>query len=416
VARLTLKSPKAPTSAWGMWTLVGTWLLAVGAGLWGGGFGPLLDSLAAFFTGNLEQLHRLTASPLQLVTLTAAYVAIDIPLAIIVAKLAHLRLEEADNSIGGLFGGWGEKRYFQVIFLTVLVEELFARWLFLGVIGHFWTGPAALYTLVFLGNAIWALIHLFNYKNTKQRNPLRVLSQFVGGLVLSVIFVKYGFMAVLLAHFAFDAVVFGVNKRQVWGRASGLTTSYNAVVALVSFGLMQFVTDTHLSALGSWLSDNPTLAIPGWNLADYVLAAAFIGAVIGVVMELLAYDQDNLTKSDDDEHGLMAYLIGAVIIVGLCLGGYWALGLVMTNTPHRLMVVALVIMLASTGMSGSAMARSFWQGLPLLYVTLACMLGLGFWGAVAFILIRVAIGLPERAINRNTTEFIRLSHRSAVPA
>jgi hypothetical protein len=68
-----------------------------------------------------------------------------------------------------------EARISDILHIACFLEELLTRWLFLGAIPYVFGlhGPISFYVLFLVGNILWALIHLLNYRDREDRNPLR---------------------------------------------------------------------------------------------------------------------------------------------------------------------------------------------------------------------------------------------------
>lgn len=94
------------------------------------------------------------------------------------------------------------------------VEELLSRYLFLGVFTKIpiLSGTTAFYALFLIGNSIWALLHLTNYKEKRDRKILRVLPQFILGISITYVFVKYGFFGAVMAHFMINVLALAGHK------------------------------------------------------------------------------------------------------------------------------------------------------------------------------------------------------------
>jgi hypothetical protein len=95
---------------------------------------------------------------------------------------------------------------FQDLLVVNFLEEFSARWLFLGQLTKLLPGQINFYSLLLIGNTLWAGLHLWNYK-LKDRLPIFILSQFVGGLFFSYTFMKYGLIFTTVLHVGFNTVL-----------------------------------------------------------------------------------------------------------------------------------------------------------------------------------------------------------------
>jgi len=181
------------------------------------------------------------------------------------------------NVVGDLFERGDRKKFFLIIFILIILEEGLARYLFLGILPHipFLSGTIAFYGLLIVGNGIWALMHLDNYAYSEDRHPLRVLPQFIGGLFLTVIFVKYGLWLAIMTHFAFDSVLFSLDKIQRVSAIDVMISGYTALCCGIAWHLM----NKPITDIGAWFGPTVQFALPGWNFWDYLkLAVLFTGA------------------------------------------------------------------------------------------------------------------------------------------
>ena len=103
----------------------------------------------------------------------------------------------------------------ELIFLST-VEEIIFRWLPMGALTtiSFLSGDIAFYILFLSSNAVWALIHLENFKNVESPiiKVLGISNIFFCGLLLSFLFVKFGLLATIIAHVSLNLIYFGLNK------------------------------------------------------------------------------------------------------------------------------------------------------------------------------------------------------------
>jgi len=90
---------------------------------------------------------------------------------------------------------------------TVLLEEILARALFAMALPALFGGSLIAWALA--GNLLWALLHLTN-RDIGRPHPLKVLPQFVGGLVYLVAFLLFGLIAAVATHFTYNAAVYAL--------------------------------------------------------------------------------------------------------------------------------------------------------------------------------------------------------------
>lgn len=363
-------------------------------------FGIVINEFILFISGGFREVASNHTTFLAMFPVILAVVVLELPCSISAAIFqAKILGESGKHALSDIFDKLGEGNHFFTFFIIVLLEELFARWFFLGLLTRipFLSGTIAFYMLFLIGNGIWALTHLINYKEEKDRKMLRVLPQFVAGAFLTYVFVKYGLLAAILAHFASNAVLFATHKVQRINIIDGLIIGYAALCAAVSYALME----KPFTDILPWFVDNPVFHLQGWEFWDYVKVSIFLSASFVIIFGLLLYDRGEAgQKKSDKDIGLFIYIISIPIIIGLLYGIYALLGLFITNIPYRVLVLAILFTFLQKGASGSAMARTFWSGLPDTYITMCILQALGFWPALGWVAIETAIHAPIIILNK----------------
>jgi hypothetical protein len=282
---------------------------------------------------------------------------------------------------------------FAIILTLLIAEEVFARWLFLGVLGQVFTGPVAIFVLFLIGNSAWAFVHLWNYKDPADRHVLRVLPQFIGGIFLSVIFLAYGFFPALLVHIAYDMLIFSQHKRNRSHVRDLLIIGYNAI--WLCLGLVSVHKD--LTDLQEWTDLDEVFAISGWSFWNYFWAVVIVGALLSIVAELLLFD----TEIPDEEMKLSHYALGSVIVVVLMVGLYWLTGFIASDVTIRLIFASMLMLFFIKSKSGSNLARVFWISIPGTIATFSAIFAVeNFLQSVALMFVIVLPALPELYLRR----------------
>ncbi len=363
-------------------------------------FRMVISELTLFISGGFREVASNHTTFLMMFPVILAVVVLELPCTVGAAVLqAKILGKSGKHALSDIFKELGEGNHFFTFFIIVLLEELFARWFFLGLLTKipFLSGTVTFYTLFLIGNGIWALIHLSNFKEEKDRKLLRVLPQFVAGAFFTYVFVKYGLLAAILAHFASNTIIFAAHKVQRINVIDGLIVGYAVLCAAISYALME----KPLADVLPWFADNPVFRLQGWEFWDYVKVSVFLSASFVIVFGLLLYDRGEAGKKKTDKDiGLIGYIIGIPIVIGLLYGIYALLGLFITNVPYRVLVLAILFTFLQKGASGSAMARTFWSGLPDTYVTMCILQALGFWPALGWVAVETAIHAPRIILNK----------------
>lgn len=184
-----------------------------------GRLGPLWNDLLSFLTGAHGDIARQDASSATVLGEAMAMVLLDIPLVAVASLLAY--------AVGGLRHGREGHALFQPragssapgpwmslllaphkMAAFVMFEEIYARWLFLGVLTQIpgLSGPVAFYALFLGGNVAWAAVHVFNHR--KGERLLRdTLPIFAGGVACAVMFLRHGLYGAFAAHFVWNLLL-----------------------------------------------------------------------------------------------------------------------------------------------------------------------------------------------------------------
>ena len=355
-------------------------------------FPTVTSELLLLLTGDYQQVAANHTTFLMMFPVILAVVTISLPCTIAAALLQATVLgKHGKHAIREMLDSMGQGNHFLVFFGAVLVEELLARWFFLGVLTKIpaLSGTAQFYILFFVGNLIWALHHLDNFKETKDRHVLRVLPQFVSGAFFTYVFVKYGLLATILAHFASNAVLFATHKLCRFTVFDGIIAVYSALCAAISFYLM----DKPFADILPWFDKSPTFALEGWEFGDYLILSTFFSAVISLAFSLLLYDQKQ-AEEDGSETSLVAHILGIPLALGILYGIFALLGLFMDDVPIRMLVIAIMFSFFNKCSSGSHISRTFWGALPDVYITVCIIQALGFWSAAGWLALSTLISLP----------------------
>ncbi len=385
----------------GQFSAFGTLILLALVAWNAGVFGPIFSDLLLLVTGNVRAIEAGDKNFLFMIPVLLGVVVIELPCSILAGHLQNriLGSRKGEHAVDEMLKNMKDGNHFFTFFVLVLVEELVFRWLFLGLLTKisFFSGTIAFYGLCVVGVVIFALMHLSNYKNSEDRNILRALPHFVGGIFLAYVFVKYGLLAAILTHFASNAVAFATYKVQRANIVDGMLVGYSLLCAAASYALM----DKPLSEMAVWFINTPVFQIPGWGFRDYFLVSVFLPSCLSATFGLLLYDRGNAGK---DETGVLAsigyQLAAAPIIIGLLFLIYWGFGFVITNVSYRVLILAIIFCFLHRGASANAMSRTFWSSLPTRYISICIMEALGFWAAIGWFAVSTVVQTPAMILVR----------------
>lgn len=361
----------------------------------------VISELAVFMSGDFRVVASNHTTFLMMFPVILAVVVLEVPCTLGTSVLLEKILgKRGKNVLSYFFMGMEEGNHFFTLFFAVLLEELFARWFFLGVLAKipFLSGTVAFYALFLIGNGIWAIGHLTNFTEAKDRKMIRALPYFVAGVFFTYVFVKYGLLAAVLAHFASNAVLLATHKIQRISAIDGLIISYDVMCAAISYGTME----KPLADILPWFADNPVFRLQGWEFWDYVKVSVFLSSCFAIIFGLLLYDRDEAGKKKSDKDiGLVDYIICIPIFIWLLYDIYALLSLFITNVPYLILTIAILITFLQKGSSGSSVARTFWSGPATVYISICILQAFcEFHLALGWIAVKIAIRAPRLLITK----------------
>jgi hypothetical protein len=302
--------------------------------------------------------------------------------------------------------------------LIIIGEEVIARWLLVGLVPSLLpilNNTVSLYVLMFIGNAAWALLHIPNYKDG---HPLRTLTQFVPALMYNAVFLRFGLLGSLLLHFTFDCVIWAGDSRQKFNIVDALMILWSGVPAWLMWNQME----RPISDIVVWLHNPETLALPGWGFWDYLKMDLFIAASGAFLFDLLLYDKPDIGTNSSNHGGsaklnlnlsssgplaaVVTLLIGVILAtIGLTVAFALSLalvyacfavsGLFVKEIGYKIILASIFSLFLTNANSKSAVARSFFLGLPDLFVTIAVISILGWQAAFSYMIIMALLNLPR---------------------
>lgn len=284
------------------------------------------------------------------------------------------------------------------IFVIILLEELLARALFMGLFAKIF--PGGMFFWGIIGNTIWALIHFRNY-HKEDRHLIRVLPQFVSGLIYMFIYSQFGFLWTLIAHFSFNAMLFAMYKRNNGLKDDFIYGLYWLAVSIVG-GYFFFKDASALLIVKEWLAGN-FAKIEGAGFIDYFLVIVAIGAFSELLLSVLGYDANGISKKQSFR--LIDYLFGAVILVGLIF-----LGLLIGNffgaAPlSTVLVITVILTIMAKVDTVSALSRIWFDGLISNFLLVSAAVTLGFWAMMLLFLLYFPILILPMIIRRKIGKF-----------
>ena len=406
-ATVAAKPRKQRASA--AWTMFGTWAVLLTFAIFTDGFVDFWQVLSNLLSGdaNMAQLH--SGELMRMAPTIAAMVSIDLVLMVPIAMLvsAVVKIDKKEDKRAGIFQTDKPKAQYAAIMTTLGLEEAFARWLFLGFIGQlawFTHSNVAFYVLFFVGNGLWAAIHLANIAKKGKEFPIKkfhqmvvfVLPQFVGGIMITAIYLPYGLVGALIAHIVFDMVLFASDRVDVFNRGEKLVTAYNSIVAAICLTLFTLNGNGSLLDMKRWLDDDiMSFSLPGWTFWDYALAIAGLMCIIIVSLEVLQYDREGGTKHSEF---LKDWVRLGTFMAAACFIAKGAVGMTYLSLGGVVITLAICSTFFVKSRSGSGLARLFWESVLIGSLVISGMLAMDERHGLYLVCFIMVLLLPDRYI------------------
>lgn len=373
------------TKSAGEYSFVGILAIVLGVTLLGGvSYLELARNIMLFLSGNLDSVPNGANETLQNVVLIVL-AAIVIKLVLSGIGLTYTVLAHGEPKSNNLVFlekllDKGPFSFFKLMF----IEEAIARLIPLGVLTHVFKGDVAFYMLLLAGNIGWAAMHLYNYEKEEDRNWTRVIPQFLGGLILAYLFVRYGFWVTLMAHYLFNAILLSCMKEKPVTKVHFKVAVFYGFVFVVSWMLMIYQ-GLSFDTLDPWLqSSNGLNPIPGLTFASLVLIIVWLDSGLEVLSSILMLD-----RSDVDENvtkmGFM--LFGLAFVPAIILLVNWGSSFFITDSIARTVMVVIILSLMARTSSGSMLARLWLINPPILFLTVTVTTVFGYRYAFAMYVI-----------------------------
>lgn len=292
------------------------------------------------------------------------------------------------------------------LFGGVSVEEILARWIFLGLLWPLFGGSDIAFWILFaLGNIGFAIAHFGNYKKKSERSILRVIPQFVGGIAFTYLYLRYGLWITIATHFYYDVILVSSMKEQKPGIAMVVNTIYYTVAGAIALILMN-VGGLSLTDLTPWFTSAQIVSLEGYTFFDYVIILLLAESVFTLVGNLLLLDPINTNKEALKtvlKASAMQTVFWLVLGTSVFFGLNWLFGLIIPNSPiGHAMGLTIALSFLSFTKSGSALARATLVDLPATFLMVAAYITLGFWPTLGIVAIFYGVNYLPKLVSAYT--------------
>lgn len=332
------------------------------------------DFVSVYFGGNFNQIALTLGGSIKLIL---QYTLLDLAISLLILQFIP---KGKSISMGNIFGNGPIP-----IYITIIAEELFARWFFITVIGTwiFQGSYLAIIISLVVGNVVWALVHLSNYKDPADRKIMAVLPQLLSGFIYAFIYIRYGFIVCLFVHLTFDFVLMAMDKKRNTVSKNIINGIYWLVVLLATLFVVNWQAIT-LPSLTPWL--NNELVAPAtqmWPMVALILYSMCFG---GLLTNLLGFDDFEDSAAETlIKNGFLSYILNnmlaMIILIGLIAFLSWGLSLFIHSAITVAIIICLLFVLISQPKSGSAMANVWFVDMPITFLQVFVILTFPFWTA-----------------------------------
>jgi hypothetical protein len=385
----------------GKWSRLATYVVVAIASVLigpelGSGWKELSHDMLHFFNGELLEPSNAKDDLWVALPESLAVLVLDVPVAVFLGLGARAIFRGKRGSARDLTQPSSGKKssardIFKRIFIVIFLEEVFARWLFLGLIWP-WVGGGvvAFYILFLVGNGIWALVHLYNWTD-EGPHPSWTLPQFWGGILLTILYVKHGFVVALLAHFAYNCIFFCSMAKQRFDVFDALHIG----LGVLYVGLGHLMLSQNPSDALNWFRTRETIALEGWGLWDYTILPLILAGWSAIIFGILGYDQSGANSEPSDSSSkkkitvhnpllflvilLLAVAVLPLALMGANYGVFWLSTKVSASVPIAAVAAGIVWTFRQKDESLSAMCRTFWSSVPISIAVMCALQALSVW-------------------------------------
>ena len=369
-----------------IWSKYTTFLVMLGIGLFFSPYTSIFNEFGVFVTGGVAEISRsdqgfLSSLPALLLIASVTFI---ISMTIFLLFKYILRVNVGGHALDDIFALHQDADYhFQNFVILIALEEVVARWLFLGVLPEMFpaSGTVGFYTFLIIGNSLWSLIHLLNFKDRKDKRKIyMVLPQFIVGVFFSYIFVKHGLVASIVAHLAYNTILFAATKVNVYRLKEAII---DFIIIGVTIFLASILSAKSVFDIVPWFNgvyDSASLA--DWKVVDYICVFLSMGSILSLIFNLLMYDAGTDDTKLDNVKMFEAIIIGVPSIVVIIIASNGILALFIDGLLMRGIVITLLLSLLGKSPSVSGAMKRFWTGLATTFILIVGIVSVGFWSGL----------------------------------
>jgi hypothetical protein len=385
--RVSIDPTKPEKRVSGKWTVFTTWFLLVCFAWFSGGFSDFFYIAKNFLQGDLQAARNHDSISNMVPTIIATVAILFVVIFVLI--LAHMR-GSSQKTEENIFETISPKRQFAVIMTTLTAEELI-RQIFLGWLTKVpgLNGTIAFYTLFLISNCLWTMLH---FRQVEKKSLL--LSQFLGGVFFTIVYLPYGFFGALMAHVICDMLLFSEDRKEVFRMGRLVLVLYHLMTAGVSSYVFfvdydRSLTDLKCLALGQYAT------LTDWSFEDYRWAMMLVTSITLLLLEITLYDREMGWFERNWLTGMLRLTLflslSFLIIQGLRL-------IPLDNMMLNVVIITILAAFWEKTASGTGVARLFWESLILTPLIMISCQALGVKGGAVLIFLFLQYLLPDRVI------------------
>ena len=301
-----------------------------------------------------------------------------------------------DNNI--IWGMTKNKKTVAMALIAIVAEEAIARWIFLGVFarsemlaGKSW----AIYVLFLLGNLMWIAMYVRIFRQ-RSSGSLRVkaIVTFVSSIFYTYLFIKYGFVASLMANMATTIVLMGFHKKQNTSTIDFVFVVYYLIVFIGSF----YFLDHPIYDASSWLHAKPNFVLPGWSTGDYFAFYILAHSFLGLLFSILCYDRRGIGVKIEIKGNGKGIILGIGLVFLALLFYLFVLSFIGSKLEEHIaefvIIWTVAFVIANFKHSGSAISMLFWTFLCTQFLLMCTIQAIGPDKVFVLFLLFVAVFTP----------------------
>lgn len=298
-------------------------------------------------------------------------------------------------------------------FMIIILEELFARWLFMGVTPLL--AGWLLWPSMIIGNALWALAHLHNYSDPKDRQIARVFPQFLGGVFYGWMYLKFGLPVTIATHLLHNAIICLENRDTIHKATAVMARNIWMSFYYITAGLMIFLLAEYQFGINLQvmyqdviiLLANPINKVQGYGFWYMSALLILVTAISSLLVSLLGSDVPITRRKEEHKPENIFYLGASSLFSAIkILLFFWFVSWIFQDMVARTICVLILYTATEDVRSDSGHSRVWIANFLPVQMLTGMIMGLSFWSGLALIFIwKIFNVFPEKIMASSDYQF-----------